>query len=164
VSDAPSEQGLQDPALMKRFYEKVDNSAGRSDCWPWIGATDGKGRGQFWINGRLVRAPRVAWSLHHNQTFPPDKLACHTCDNPNCVNPAHIFVGSMSENIADAVRKGRHKANPEYSGWQKHKTHCKRGHPLDGDNLYLQSNGKGRGCRICQRMHNENYRARKQAV
>lgn len=149
--------------VARRFHQKVNSSGGHDACWPWLGTTDGRGRGLFWLEGRHQRAPRVAWSLHHGLPFPSEKLACHTCDNPICVNPAHIFVGSMSENITDAVNKGRHKANAEHSGWQKHKTHCKRGHPLDGDNLYTNSHG-GRGCRICQRAHDAKYRARKQNV
>ena len=143
-----------------RFEEKVDRSGGEDACWPWLGTTDGRGRGQFWLDGRHQRAPRIAWSIFHAQQFPLDRLACHSCDNPNCVNPSHIFVGTMSDNIVDAVTKGRHKSNAHASGWQKHKTQCKRGHPFTPWNTYTNSHGN-RGCRACQRMHDANYRARK---
>lgn len=141
-----------------RFDAKVDNSGGPTACWPWLGATDGRKRGQFWMGRKRHRAPRIAWAFHHGKPFPEELLACHTCDNPNCVNPAHIFAGTMSDNITDAVEKGRHKANGHASGWQKEKTECKRGHPFTPENTYINSHGN-RGCRICQRMHDAKYRA-----
>lgn len=146
-----------------RFNSNVDCSGGHDACWPWLGTTDGRGRGQFWIDGKRHRAPRIAWALRYGRPFSVELLACHTCDNPNCVNPDHIFPGTMSENILDAVAKGRHKANPHASGWQADKMECKRGHPFTPENTKINSHGN-RTCRICQRMHDADYRERKRKV
>ena len=75
-------------------------------CWSWRGATDHNGYGQFRMNGRTIRAPRVAFFLRNGEW--PDN-ACHSCDNPICCNPSHIFTGSRSDNMRDMVAKGRNK-------------------------------------------------------
>jgi hypothetical protein len=143
-----------------RFDAKVDKTSGPDACWPWLGTTDARDRGQFWLGGRRHRAPRIAWSLHHSRAFPDELLACHTCDNPNCVNPSHIWPGTMSENISDAVSKGRHKPNAHACGWQKDKTECKRGHSFTPENTKINSRG-GRTCRTCQKMHQAKYDAKR---
>lgn len=149
-----------------RFYAKVDRSGGPDACWTWLGATAGRGYavgrgyGSFWFNGRNHRAPRIAWSIRHGKPFPEKLLACHTCDNPVCVNPAHIFVGTCSENLLDAVKKGRHKFYAGVAGWQKSLTECQRGHPFTPDNTLINSYGN-RKCRICQRMNVAKYDAKR---
>lgn len=92
-----------------RFWEKV--SIGYPDeCWWWNGAMDERGVGQFWLQGRVIRAPQMAWSLANNQTVPfPDELkACHTCDNAPCCNPAHIWPDTHQANMDDMTSKNRH--------------------------------------------------------
>jgi len=80
------------------FWEKVRVSPG---CWEWIGALTGAGRGCF--RGRS--APRVAWELVNG--LPGDLYVCHRCDNPKCVNPTHLFLGTQRDNMLDMVAKGR---------------------------------------------------------
>lgn len=101
-------------ATGERFFEKVDRR-GPGECWTWTGSKDQFGRGYFWYQGKVTRAPRVSWALHHGVPFPVDRDACHTCDNPSCVNPFHIWPGTESENLSDAERKGRvpHVLNPD---------------------------------------------------
>lgn len=75
-------------------------------CWEWQGALDKDGYGIFSYAGKVQRAARFALALDGRD--PKRKFACHTCDNPSCVNPSHLFVGSHEENMADMVAKGRH--------------------------------------------------------
>lgn len=76
-----------------------------------------------------------------------EQCACHRCDVPLCINPEHLFVGTMADNIRDSRSKNRHH--------EAKKTHCDKGHPLSGDNLYLSKQGYGkvgirRVCKACQ--------------
>lgn len=89
---------------MKRFWNKVDIRS-QYECWEWLGAK-WKGYGTFWMEGKLCRAHRIAWILKYG-AISHDAVICHQCDNPGCVNPAHLFVGTQSENIQDSVSKGR---------------------------------------------------------
>lgn len=109
-------KGLKNPmgrTPAERFWEKVERR-GHDECWPWLGSKDRWGRGYFSFRGKTERAPRVAWSLSYGEPFPADKDACHTCDNPTCVNPRHIWIGDARENLRDAVRKGRHRSSNQY--------------------------------------------------
>ena len=147
-----------DTRTLERFWSKVDR---RSDdeCWPWLGATDGR-YGQFWFDRRKVKANRFAIAVDKGVWLGSDQLACHHCDNPICVNPSHLFIGSMSDNIRDAVAKER--IDPAVMLQRNHnseKTHCIRGHSLSGYNLVIK-NGR-RSCRECQQMHHRKYLANK---
>jgi len=75
-------------------------------CWNWLGAT-ASGYPRAKVEGVLVSPHRIAAECHHNTKIPPGYMACHHCDNPKCCNPEHIFIGSRSDNMKDAARKGR---------------------------------------------------------
>jgi uncharacterized protein (DUF433 family) len=93
---------------IQRFNAKIEKDA-VSECWIWIASTAGSGYGQFRIPGtrRNVYAHRMAWELR-NGTVPAEKAVCHSCDNPRCVNPDHLFLGDQSVNMKDMAAKSRH--------------------------------------------------------
>jgi len=93
--------------IHERFWSKVKVSQANK-CWPWLGVSDLNNYGQFRMEGKTIRSARVAFYLRNGEW--PDN-ACHTCDNPICCNPSHIFSGTRQENMSDMIAKGRHKAD-----------------------------------------------------
>lgn len=102
--------------MLERFWEKVEKR-GPDDCWTWIGAKDWGGYGVFWTGGprgvgKNARATHVSWALANGVAFPADMLALHSCDNPRCVNPAHIRPGTALDNKQDERARGRMYSGP----------------------------------------------------
>ena len=91
----------------ERFWAKVDRSGGPDACWPWTGATQAKGYGRVTVDQRNDGSHRVALSLKLGRPLGSGELACHTCDNPPCCNPRHLFAGSSVDNDRDKIAKGR---------------------------------------------------------
>lgn len=88
---------------MDRFWNKVDKKNG---CWTWKGYLDKDGYGNFLFNGKLIRAHRFSWILEHGEISDKKLYVCHHCDNPPCVRPDHLFLGTNQDNMLDMIKKG----------------------------------------------------------
>lgn len=89
---------------IERFWAKVKKGRG-SGCWTWTGAAKGAGYGILKIEGRTVRANRLSFELKHGRS--PKGHVLHTCDNPSCVRPSHLYEGDAQRNAADREERGR---------------------------------------------------------
>jgi len=116
-------------------------------CWLWQGATQRDGYGLFRVDGRRRVAHRIALELYTGVPIPVDKFVCHHCDNPPCVRPSHLFIGTAADNVADMVAKGRLVT-------RSIRTHCIRGHVFDEANTAFRprKHTMKRQCRACQRL------------
>ena len=139
---------------MNEYFMRVDRALQRfssrvhfnGDCWEWTGFKDQDGYGKF-ESASEQRAPRVAWILF-NGIIPAGAWVLHSCDNPPCVNPDHLFLGSPRDNTQDASHKGRLRG--------QNLIECCHGHPFDEINTYLTPQG-GRRCKTCRRLAMAKY-------
>jgi len=138
-------KGPKPRPLADRFWEKVDKSG---DCWLWTAACYPNGYGLFNIRNRSTAlAHRVAYELSVGP-IPEGLVIDHLCRNVRCVNPAHLEPVTMRENLLRGEGPSARAAKA---------THCPKGHPYSGSNLYVKPNGH-RECRAC---HREIERARR---
>jgi hypothetical protein len=109
-----------------RFWARVDRR-GPDECWPWKLSRNDRGYGKIKIGGKDCIAHRTAYSIAVGP-IPDGLLVCHTCDNPPCCNPAHLFVGTSADNNADMKAKGRAKGAPKGRGNGSHTRPDRRPH------------------------------------
>lgn len=128
------------PALAERFEAKVSPEP-NSGCWLWLGAVTKAGYGIMGIDGSTRPATHISLELQGSERPAPDQFACHKCDTPSCVNPAHLFWGTHSDNMADQKAKGRH--------WATLKATCAKGHGWTPENTRIGKDGR-KNCRSCE--------------
>lgn len=132
----------------ERFWAKVrygGTTPDTADCWEWIGARTAPGwHGIFAAiatrrSRTMVVAHRYSWELH-NGPIPAGLKVCHRCDNPPCVNPDHLYLGTQKVNMSDAGRKGRLGTTRGL---------CRKGHVIEGANRVVDQSTGRQKCREC---------------
>lgn len=117
----------------------------RSDCLLWTKNKDKDGYGKIYYAKKHFRVHRLMFFLKTG-IDPTNKLICHSCDNPKCANPDHLFAGTPLSNMQDKVEKGRLR-NQHID-----KTHCKNGHEFTKENTRFSKDRKRRTCEICRKI------------
>jgi hypothetical protein len=133
--------------LVEKFWSRVAMIPFH-ECWEWNGARTSSGYGSFKFKGKRYVASRASWEIHFGQV-PSGLYVCHHCDNPGCVRPDHLFIGTSSDNMLDASSKGR--LHNQFVGI----SHCKRGHEFTAANTFVYR-GK-RCCRACDSLRKRLY-------
>ncbi len=90
---------------LARFWSKIDKR-GTDECWPWLAGATGTGYGALYVNGRTINTHRIMYELAIGP-IPNSLWVLHHCDNPLCVNPAHLWLGTHADNMKDREAKGR---------------------------------------------------------
>lgn len=91
--------------LENRFWGKVKKK--KNGCWEWVGALNSDGYGVIDVNGKTKRVHRIIFLLVKGISLEPEQKVCHKCDNPVCVNPNHLFIGTQKDNMSDMLIKNR---------------------------------------------------------
>ena len=107
---------------MDRFWSKVDQTG--TGCWEWQGTRMAAGYGKFSYQGKSMYAHRMAWQLS-NGSIPEGLYVLHRCDNPSCVRPVHLFLGTQRVNMHDAIEKGRMSGKPRTEGLDTSQWHLR---------------------------------------
>ena len=107
--------------IKKRFWKKINKT---KDCWIWKEGCFINGYGQFRVGTKKMKAHRVVFMMINGE-IPKNKIICHKCDNPKCVNPQHLFLGTHKDNALDSKNKGRRAFGLRHGTYTKPHTRCK---------------------------------------
>lgn len=107
---------LVNKPLRARFYNYVEKTDG---CWIWRGPQRERGYGCLYVEGKNIQAHRVSWMVHRG-LIPSGLYVCHRCDNPSCVNPEHLFIGTCADNVRDCHSKGRAARGNGFKAGERH--------------------------------------------
>jgi len=102
--------------LFKRIIDKIDFD--KKECWIWKGSKNKQQYGTFFDGKKTSLAHRLIYSLFINKDISETTQVCHKCDNPSCVNPYHLFLGTQLDNVKDMIQKNR---NHRPKGEKNHK-------------------------------------------
>jgi len=138
---------LGDPILEPRFWAKVQADPG-TGCWLWTAVKSPEGYGRYWYQRQQWLAHRASYDALVG-SIPTDYEVDHLCQNPPCVNPAHLEAVSRQEH-------SRRSRRFDLGKWHLSKTHCPHGHPYDTENTYVRKTGQ-RECRECRRARRRRY-------
>lgn len=92
--------------LRQRFEDRLNKGV---SCWEWLGSKNKNGYGTMKIDSKMYFSHRLSYEIYNNTKIPDGMLVCHKCDNPSCVNPEHLFIGTHKDNFDDMCNKGRQK-------------------------------------------------------
>jgi hypothetical protein len=129
-----------------RFISRINFTANNA-CWNWCAGKNNSGYGSFSAGGKAYGAHRFSYIITFGD-ISNDELVCHSCDNPSCVNPNHLWVGTVKDNIADKVRKNRQPKGDSHPRPKSKRTHCLSGHEYNNENTYWTKSNH-RKCRRC---------------
>jgi hypothetical protein len=124
----------------ERFNKKYKINE-TTDCWEWQYATNNLGYGFFRNNDKMRLAHRVSYEIN-NGPIPSGMCVCHLCDNPVCVNPDHLWLGTVKENMHDMIKKGRANKRTKEDGFRLPRTSCEHCNQVDIPiNIYARNHG-----------------------
>ena len=120
LANDPTLRSMRSDAKKARFWDRVQLVHGARKlsfpgCWEWQGSRFRNGYGRICVRGKRIGTHRYVWEVERG-AIPPGMCVLHRCDNPRCVRPDHLFLGTNSDNTQDMVQKRRHRGGGGRSG------------------------------------------------